>query len=584
VGLRGLKGKVRHQLSAVGIAILVAVFQIFADPFGLASTTDRLSSLLFSALSSPFYGSVVDDNAENRRLKGQDNIVVLLYDDDYLSAKNWQWPISPRIHKQWFRRIAEAKPDSIFVDLNYVADSAKRSKKLAAMVSATNRISEESGVPVFYAGTLTRPVPTFNDIAPTYSALIELQAEDYQYNLQETAFDGRRYDTAAYALYKQWCKSHACDAFSGELEAQTMFVQWGYAPSQEMAAYYEKTGVECQKAGQGVFSQVWQSLSLFVIKALDGFSGTWQPSCLYHTHASFELLEQMDAQALEDFIRGKVVLIGGSLQQFQDVSSSSVHGYVPGVFWHAAALDNLIELGPSFLQDDQSNLSDIQEAIGTAIVLLIFMLFSTYLDDLFSEKSSARAKQSHRADDNSGVDENTGDSADDVQMSINFLFGVAVVLILSMIVSTLIYFYHSAPTNWIGIAALLFIVNPEPFRAVVKINWFRFGRPRVSAVEVNTRKNTSLLRKTLSFAVGFTLLWLVVIGVVMGPPIFFSLTADTSIWSYALLMLSYGGLSIYATYLLWRHVEDIKSTDNRSASSPEAALALNTEPEGRSSD
>jgi len=568
VGLRGLKGKVRHQLSAVGIAILVAVFQIFADPFGLASTTDRLSSLLFSALSSPFYGSVVDDNAENRRLKGQDNIVVLLYDDDYLSAKQWQWPVSPGIHKQWFRRIAEAKPDSIFVDLNYVADSAKRSKKLAAMVSATNRLSEESGIPVFYAGTLAKPVPAFNGIAPTYSALIELQTDDYQYTLQETTFDGLRYDTAAYALYKQWCKSHACDAFSDELEAQTMFVQWGYAPSQEMAAYYEKTGVKCQKAGQGVFSQAWQSLSLFVIKALNGFSGAWQPSCLYQTHASLQLLEQMDGAALEDFLGGKIVLIGASLKQFPDLSSSSVHGYVPGVFWHAAALDNLIELGPNFLQDDQSNLSDIQEAIGTAIVLLIFMLFSTYLDDLFAEKKSSRGESTHR-----------DDGTDDTKMIINFLFGVAVVLILSMIVSTMIYLFHSAPTNWIGIAALLFIVNPEPFRAVVKINWFRFGRPRIAVVEVGASTSKILLRKALTFAVGFTLLWLVVIGVVMGPPIFFSLTADTPVWSYALLMQSYGGLSIYATYLLWRRIDNLNFATDQSEGSDETALSLNTESE-----
>jgi CHASE2 domain-containing sensor protein len=554
-----LKRKLRHQLSAVAIAILVAVFQIFADPFGLASTTDRLSSLLFSALSSPFYGSVIDGDSNTRRLKGQDNIVVLLYDDDYLTAKEWQWPISPRIHKQWFRRIAEAKPDAIFVDLNYVADSDKRSNKLAGMVTATNLISEESGIPVFYAGTLAKPVPTFNDVSPTYSALIELQAEDYQYNLQETAFDGQRYDTAAYALYKQWCKSRSCEPFSDELKAQTMFVQWGYAPSQEMASYYEKTGVKCQKSGHGIVSQAWQSLSLFVIKALNGFSDNWQPSCLYHTHSSLQLIEQMDARALEEFIQGKVVLIGASLQQFPDLSRSSVHGYVSGVFWHAAALDNLIELGSNFLQDDQSNLSDIQEAIGTAIVLLIFMLFSTHLDDLFSRRND---------DSGSPIDE----SADDTQMIINFLFGAAVVLVLSMIVSTMIYFYHSAPTNWIGIAALLFIVNPEPFRAVVKINWFRFGRPRISVLEAGSHKNNSLLRKALSFAVAFTLLWLMVIGVVMGPPIYFSLTAGASVWSYALLMMSYGCLSAYAIYLLWSRIKGFKSTADQPYSSDEVAL------------
>ncbi len=532
-----LKRTIRYQCLAAIAAILVSIFQIFADPFGLASTTDRLSSLLFSALASPFYGTSYNPPSENypkeysdRLVKGRDEIVILLFDDQYLEHNEWQWPLPPFIHTQLLQTLVDSGAQSVFVDLRYVADSEEREKALGRMLSAANDLWLEERVPIFFAGMLYNPVPEFEGVRSSHAALAEMHAEDYQYVLKDVAFEkdgheqGYKHDTAAYALYKHWCKSHSCPTFTPEDEDKTMFIQWGYAPAASMARYYQKTGVECQAERQGFFSGVWQSLRLFVIHAFNGFSGQWRPSCLYHTNTSL-LLPTENPEEFTALVKDKIVFLGGDLKQFPDVSDSPVHGKVSGVFWHAAALDNLIEFGPNFLVDDQSRSSEVNEAIASSLVLILFTAFSVYMDFRQSK-----------------LDENE-------RLLMNVKFGVAVVLLLSMLVSSLIYFTHSAPTNWIGIAALLLIVNPEPFKALWKTSWFRLGRPNIMIFHRGSNLNN--LVQAVMTALWFSAIWVLVIGVLLGPLVFFSLHPDASIWLYAAMTLSYGAGAIFASYLMW---------------------------------
>ncbi|MAZ89919.1 MAG: hypothetical protein CL693_19965 [Cellvibrionaceae bacterium] len=583
-----LKRTIRYQCLAAVAAILVSIFQIFADPFGLASTTDRLSSLLFSALASPFYGTSYNPPAENysteysdRLVKGRDEIVILLFDDQYLEHNEWQWPLSPFTHAQLLQSIVDSGAQSVFVDLSYVADSKERSQSLGRMMSAANDLWIQDQVPVFFAGMMYKPVPEFDGVPAAHSALVEMYAEDYQYLLKEVAFEkhehahrgehshqdahdhrhqsehehrhedqllhqnshmhqhehGYKSDTAAYAIYKHWCKSHSCPTFTAEDEAKTMFIQWGYAPAGSMARYYQKTGVECQAERQGFFSGVWQSLKLFVVHAFNGFSGNWRPSCLYHTNVSL-LLPTESPEALSTLVKDKIVLLGAHLKQYPDISESPVHGQVPGVFWHAAALDNLIEFGPNFLVDDQSRSSEFNEAIASSLVLILFTAFSVYMD--FRQ---SRVAESER-------------------LRMNVKFGVTVVLLLSMLVSSLIYFTRSAPTNWIGIAALLLIVNPEPFKALWKTSWFRLGRANIMIFHRDSNLNTLL--QAVVTALGFSAIWVLVIGVLLGPLVYFSLHPDTSIWLYTAMTLIYGAGAVLTLYLMWfSHLRQIAADENR---------------------
>lgn len=544
-----LKRTIRYQCLAAIAAILVSVFQIFADPFGLASTTDRLSSLLFSALASPFYGTSYNPPSENysteypdRLVKGRDEIVILLFDDQYLEQNEWQWPLSPFVHTQLLQTIVDSGAQSVFVDLSYLADSVERRESLGRMLTAANDLWHDEQVPVFFAGMIYNPVPEFNGVRAAHSALAEMHAEDYQYVLREVAFEKNtrgnvhqssqeykhehvyKADTAAYALYKHWCKSHSCPVFTEEDEDKTMFIQWGYAPAGKMARYYQKTGVECQAERQGFFIGAWQSLRLFLVHAFNGFSGEWRPSCLYHTNVSL-LLPTQSPEELSALVDGKIVLLGAHLKQYPDISDSPVHGKVPGVFWHAAALDNLIEFGPNFLVDDQSRDSEINEAIASSLVLILFTAFSVYMDFRQSK-----------------VDENE-------RLLMNVKFGVAVVLLLSMLVSSLIYFTHSAPTNWIGIAALLLIVNPEPFKALWKTSWFRLGRPNIIIFHHGSTLNTLLQGVITAF--WFSAIWVLVIGILLGPLVFFSLHPDTSIWVYGAMTSIFGAGAALAVYLMW---------------------------------
>lgn len=54
----------------------------------------------------------------------------------------------------------------------------------------------------------------------------------------------------------------------------------------------------------------------------------------------------------KDFLKGRVVLLGASIPQAQDRFDSPVSGDIPGVFLHAAALENLISAGAGYHRID----------------------------------------------------------------------------------------------------------------------------------------------------------------------------------------------------------------------------------------
>jgi len=100
--------------------------------------------------------------------------------------------------------------------------------------------------------------------------------------------------------------------------------------------------------------------------------------CFYHDAISAELLfNGMPERQLRFFFENKIVLVGADMPALSDNFETPIHKKLPGVFIHAMALDNLIELGPKadvwphkiFYNMDTSNLLSSLLLIGAASFL-----------------------------------------------------------------------------------------------------------------------------------------------------------------------------------------------------------------------
>src|SRR5260221_4178181 len=73
--------------------------------------------------------------------------------------------------------------------------------------------------------------------------------------------------------------------------------------------------------------------------------------CPYTLNIGYDRLiegQGLETKDLEGLLAGKIVLVGGHFRASNDWVESPVHGQVPGVHYHAMALDNLIEHGAEY--------------------------------------------------------------------------------------------------------------------------------------------------------------------------------------------------------------------------------------------
>lgn len=96
------------------------------------------------------------------------------------------------------------------------------------------------------------------------------------------------------------------------------------------------------------FSAVW---ALF----RKGLSGVQQDCPHFSTvHASTLLYgEEGTQERVRGMLEGRVVFYGGDIDAIRDATFSPAHGFIPGVYLHATALENLLVLGTDYKSSDQ---------------------------------------------------------------------------------------------------------------------------------------------------------------------------------------------------------------------------------------
>lgn len=471
-GLRALA----YLLMIVG----VLWFQSKTDPLGLVEASDHLSGLLVSSVLSPFYGGSAH--------RGQDNIVVILYDQDYLDRLQQKWPIRLADHRRLLTRIAAAQPAAIFLDIFFTAQNDSRRREISAFYQALEHIdcadhsslqscAEEDQVPVVLASLLSEPDPeirlrhddnTIEINRPPRTALAEVNEMNHRYRLTDivrncdpavSAYCFR--PTAAYSLYQIWCRhpdrryDDQCKFISKDQEHKEMYLQWGYAPTDAMREYYEMTGtldengkpVSCAKQSGGLLATSAEAITLLVKKL---FNGDWRPRCLYHNHVGARYAQSASFKDLEELVKGKVVLVGTALDFQQDTIESHIHGYVPGVFWHAMALDNLIEYGDAFLRN-MPNESAIPLQTLTAAIIFSIALFMILINDWTEARLAKRRTKRGKT----GLSEKQQAKL----ALIRVVSGLTIILAMALLICLFWVARRYAPENWVGVAALLGLIG-----------------------------------------------------------------------------------------------------------------------------
>ena len=471
--------KLWSLIFTTALAIGLGVFEELADPFGLDSQSDELSANMFNTITSPLYGAqsqvVIDDEAYPSRA-GQADIIVLLIDDAYLEETNQSWPLAPRRYQRILRKLTSAGASAVFVDIYFAPNTERRRKNISRLYQNAGCLQLESacsvvdenwecgvddpeaacivesprgGTEIVFASTLTDPAPALDGIQPPAAALAQMFADSNAYRMRQTAIDGKEYDTAGWALYKAWCRKQGdtCDAILDEaFPLEPMYLHWGYAPNRVMTDISDFQGQNCIRQADSLIGRLWQSLKVFGWNFFRGFSDSRIAPCPYHTQLKLQLFNNLSAEELEQLFADRIVIIGTSLKSYPDYQWSPVHEYIPGAFWHAMAVDNLIEFSDQYMRQSESEATNYLEPVG---LLLIFLLQAslTRVIQLREEKEQFTDK-------------------DKIKIELDLMHGLFTICVISATVLLITGLLRWSPANWIGFAMLLFLIDFKPVTAV----------------------------------------------------------------------------------------------------------------------
>ena len=484
-------------LLATVAAIALAAGEEILDPFGLDSESDKLSENTFNTITSPFYGAadtqVLEGTDYDSRF-GQSNIVVLLIDDGYLENFNRDWPLRPREYRNMLQKLVDADAAAVFVDIYFRQDNVQRSQRISRLFRDATCLQQESACPsvnenwscgdpvppcaapqadggtaIFFAGTLQSPVPVALDRTPPAAALAAMASRQNIYNLQDTSIDGEIRDTAGWALYKAWCRrTETCDADLDNFPRTPMYLHWGYAPNRMLTDVDVFGAQQCLPQATTFGGRLVQSIRIFGWNLVRGFSDSRIAPCPYHTQIKLPLFNGLSPDELRELFAGKVVLIGASLRNFPDYQWSPVHDYIPGVFWHAMAVDNLMEFGPNYRKDPDEFLSNNFEVFGIVLILSLHGIITGLIQYRNARNRREAATEEERERQERGA------------VQLDLVHGLLTICVIAATVLLFTGIRNWSPANWIGFAMLMLLIDYKPVTSLGRFCWHIYPTARLS--------------------------------------------------------------------------------------------------------
>ncbi|WP_413700593.1 CHASE2 domain-containing protein [Psychromonas sp. KJ10-10] len=131
---------------------------------------------------------------------------------------------------------------------------------------------------------------------------------------------------------------------------------------------------------------------------------------------------QSEREMLKTWVSNSIVLVGGQIDGIYDYVVSPVHGSLPGVFFHAMALDNLIVYGDAYTQEVPYS-KELNLLVWCIYILALVMLKRSKSDNPFIQF---------------------------LQQKLWLMCFIYITLMLSL----LFLIFHASPSSWISLITL----------------------------------------------------------------------------------------------------------------------------------
>ena len=351
------------------LLVLLGMWLIYFDPFSLGQAADQASEKAFYRVSASFYPEQA----------AQQKILVVLINDTAIENLNPRffaandWPLNYLDQVNLLSQLLQHEPAALFLDVMWMKQRTQDASYTRA-IAKLEQLQAHHNVPLYFAqGSVDSGItPAMQRQLDTLGTRVingwEGVGSHYPLQIAGT-------DTAAMALYRQHCETTGCEIAEGEF-IDPMSVRWASAAAPILLDYRQH---ECRVAPQGMIANVVDAATALLYAAVQGMIEIEDetPVCMPHrvlyadeVFALNRSPNEAERQAFHDLVDGATVLIGGQIEGIYDYASSPVHGSVPGVFFHAMALDNLLVDGEDYIQ--QTSLTEL-------LSFLFWVLFAAFL-------------------------------------------------------------------------------------------------------------------------------------------------------------------------------------------------------------
>ena len=372
---------------------------LYADPFGLGDASDKASQKAFYKTIAPWY----PQNAQN------DIVVILLDSESVDQLYQWkvfkanEWPVLYGDHADIITRILKYRPRAVLVDIYFkkrrVTDNSYA--EFFRRIASTQRAYGHQTRLFFGGGSAEELTDSQTPIQQDLERLADLTVigwntnqNGYPLQLSTPAEAGDRHvnpayrTTAAWDLYSEACLSEKLPlrgCSQSVLEAPTqepLSVRWGFYPPRTL--YSEHAFNECHTP-RGVLSEFFVNLAEGLLKDLVDF--TEQNKCTFHqslTASQFIHIDKIDKDSddkLQKLLDDKIVIYATRFQGLGDIVESPVHGYVPGAFLHAMALDNLMNYGDRYIRSENDR--SVFISLCAWLVVSVVISFIVFIRDRY---------------------------------------------------------------------------------------------------------------------------------------------------------------------------------------------------------
>lgn len=316
----GWSGLFRYLIFTLLLAAVMWLFLAYS-PMGVSERLDKYTQDLFNSRA----GSWVYPSDRQ-----QDLTVLLLTDEVVDAVLHGQWPAPYSFHASVLDDLLVHQPRAVFIDYYWMN---LRKPGADYLVSVLKNYREE-GVPVYLAAPDERWLearwPELVGLVVPVSAAVAMDPMDFVARSYPQENGGLR--SAAFAIAEDQFAISA--SHRGALD-----IFWGTADNPLNQAW-----MQGEKETHG---SILGSL-------IQGFEGVNTPIPYATTVFVRDLLnpvaesEDEALRELDEHLKGRVVIYGASLSGIQDMVFTPTRAILPGAYYHAMAIDNLLTWGTRF--------------------------------------------------------------------------------------------------------------------------------------------------------------------------------------------------------------------------------------------